>query len=74
MTEKVIGFSPAVDGDFRCFWSLGTVWGEVERRGSETCVRILHGEAEFDRVEVAGTPDRPFPAVLKAGDEVVFRP
>jgi len=73
MTEKVIGFAPAVDGDFRCFWSLGTVWGEVERRGSETRVRILHGEAEFARIEVAGTPSRTFPAVLKAGDEVVFR-
>ncbi len=73
MTRKVIGFAPVVSGDFRCFWSLGKIWGEMVREGGASAVKILHGEAGFDRIEGLGTPDRAFPAVLKAGDVVTFR-
>ena len=47
MVRGMIGFRPVLSGDFRCFWSLGPVWGIYERTGSEQKIRILHGEGEF---------------------------
>lgn len=53
MVRGMIGFRPAVDGDFRCFWSLGSVWGVYERTASVQTVRILHGSAEFSSFRLA---------------------
>lgn len=47
MVRGMIGFRPVLSGDFRCFWSLGTVWGTFERTGQQQTLHILHGEAEF---------------------------
>ncbi len=47
MVRGMIGFAPVLNGDFRCFWSLGKIWGEYERKGTEQIIRILHGNAEF---------------------------
>ena len=47
MTRGMIGFRPVSGGNFRCFWSLGTVWGLYEREGAVQRIRILHGTAEF---------------------------
>lgn len=55
MTEGRIGFHPAVDGDFRSFWSLGMVWGEYERKGAAQEIRILHGGTTLRSLDVAGT-------------------
>ena len=48
-----IGFAPVKPGDFRCFWSLGSAWGEYERIGNEQRIRILHGAAEFREFDLA---------------------
>lgn len=29
--------------DFRCFWSLGSVWGEFIRSGGSDNIKIAHG-------------------------------
>ncbi len=47
MVRGMIGFRPVLSGDFRCFWSLGALWGTYERTETEQKLRILHGEAEF---------------------------
>ena len=47
MVRGMIGFRPVVNGDFRCFWSLGKIWGEYERSGTVQFIRVLHGSAEF---------------------------
>lgn len=47
MVRGMIGFHPRLAGDFRCFWSLGTIWGNYERSGKEQKLSILHGDAEF---------------------------
>ena len=47
MVRGMIGFAPVSEGDFRCFWSLGRVWGEYERRDAKQIIRVLHGTAEF---------------------------
>lgn len=43
MTRGMIGFSPKINGDFRCFWSLGNAWGMFERVGNVSEIRLLHG-------------------------------
>ena len=47
MVRGMIGFHPVLPGDFRCFWSLGTIWGTYERNGAEQKICILHGEGTF---------------------------
>ncbi len=47
MVRGMIGFNPVLKGDFRCFWSLGTVWGEYEKTDGIRKIRILHGSAVF---------------------------
>ena len=54
MVEGWIGFDPmqSSDGRFRCFWSLGTAWGEIEIEpesgascacSTVTCICSLYG-------------------------------
>lgn len=52
MTKKKIGFAPKTDGDFSCFWSLGTVWGNFRRTGKGFEMEILHGGAEFGQFAI----------------------
>ena len=66
MTEGRIGFHPALPGDFRSFWSLGTVWGEFERRGGTSEIRILHGGATLHSLAVDGDTLRLNGGVLPA--------
>ena len=47
MTRRFIGFSPVAAGDFRCFWSLGVIWGVYRRDSGGETIEILHGKAEF---------------------------
>jgi len=38
-----IGFKPLVSGDFRCFWSLGSGWGDYIRQGNTHSVQLQDG-------------------------------
>jgi uncharacterized protein (DUF608 family) len=53
MTAKCIGFAPVVPGDFRCFWSLGQVWGSYCRSENGQKIIIGGGEAELEKFELA---------------------
>jgi non-lysosomal glucosylceramidase len=57
--DGTLRFEPRVAGDFRLFWSAGTAWGELERRGGRLTLRVLGGEAKLSRVSV---DDRIYPA------------
>ena len=78
MTKGSIGFRPIVEGDFRCFWSLGSVWGEYVRSGGTEEIRILSGEAEFREIGVSGTRGTKnheaiaWPCRVQAGDILRF--
>ncbi len=84
MTRGLIGFAPVLPGDFRCFWSLGTVWGVFERRSTGSKLSILGGSATFRAFGIAGQcrtlPGRRAgelyrlerPVTLGAGDDLEF--
>ena len=55
LPSRKIGFSPIVEGDFRCFFSVGGAWGEYERRGSLQTVRILFGSLTLVEPGISGS-------------------
>ena len=44
LPKGYIGFSPVIDGDFKCIFSLGTGWGEFERTEREQKILIKDGK------------------------------
>jgi len=52
MVRGLIGFRPIrmTDGRFRCFWSLGTGWGEVILQPSGAELRVLYGTLDVQRL------------------------
>ncbi|MEX2605870.1 MAG: GH116 family glycosyl-hydrolase [Kiritimatiellia bacterium] len=46
MVRRHIGFHPVqiVGGRFRCFWSLGSAWGEIDIRTDGAVLRVKYGE------------------------------
>lgn len=67
LPSGMIGFAPVTDGDFRCFWSVGSGWGDFLRRGAvdEIAVRSgrltlaslkLRGRGKLLSVEIDGRP------------------
>lgn len=53
MVRGMIGFHPVLSGDFRCFWSLGAVWGTYERSAGGQTIRILYGSGNFSAFRLA---------------------
>ena len=49
-----IGFSPLLDGDFRCFFSLGTGYGVYERKGNKHSISLLGGSLTLSSVTLGG--------------------
>ncbi|MBR0458567.1 MAG: hypothetical protein IJJ26_04980, partial [Victivallales bacterium] len=54
MTRGWLAFAPILPGDFRCFWSLGTIWGEYRREGNKHTLSILHGKATLCAFSIPG--------------------
>ena len=56
--RQEIGFHPAATGarNFRCFWSLGTAWGEIVIRPAGAELRILYGALTLRRLTLNLSP------------------
>lgn len=50
LPKKHIGFSPIIDGDFKCLWSLGTGWGDFIKTEKEWKIVIASGFLELEGV------------------------
>ena len=55
MPGKHIGFAPILPGDFRCFWSIGTGWGDFIRAGNSTRIVIAEGSLELESIHLEGS-------------------
>ena len=55
MVRHWIGFKPVVEGDFRCFWSLGKIWGTYERQDGVQRIHVLHGTTRLAAIGLGGT-------------------
>ncbi len=49
MVNRQIGFNPvhAVNGKFRCFWSLDSAWGDITITPQGAVLQVLHGKLEL---------------------------
>lgn len=52
LPKKHIGFAPIVSGDFKCFWSLGTGWGNYISDSKGYTVEVLCGELELESIRI----------------------
>lgn len=54
LPRKHIGFSPITEGIFRCFWCLGTGWGEFVRIRNKYKITVSDGELELESLSLGG--------------------
>ena len=56
MTEKMLGFTPRKAGMKRCFWSIGTAWGEFCQEKSGCTLFIACGRIELKKLQLPIIP------------------
>ena len=52
MPHKAMGFKPILEGNFKCFFSLSTGWGQLVREEKLACITLLSGALELSSVSV----------------------
>lgn len=52
LPNKTIGFSPIVDGDFKCFFGLGTAWGDLIRKGNTYKIAVKAGSLDLSQITI----------------------
>ena len=69
MPNRHIGFAPVLPGDFRCFWAVGSGWGEVHRTKKTYDITLHGGELTLSSVRLAGCSVQ---KMLADGKEIPF--
>ena len=74
MVRSVIGFDPiaALDGDFRCFWSLDSGWGEIAIDSGRAELRVAYGELLLRALDLPGLKDETIQRVTLADEHLSF--
>jgi len=52
--NRHVGFAPITQGDFKCFWGLGTGWGDFIRKGDTCRITISGGQLTLASVSLPG--------------------
>ena len=75
LVNEYIGFNPRLseNGEFRCFWSLGTGWGTFERSPDKVIIRVKYGELRVRRLRLPFLKDREIKSVSVSGKELEFK-
>lgn len=71
MPNKTIGFSPLLDGDFKCLWSLEHGWGIFEKNASGASVRLEEGSLCIGRLKLGCTDS--VSALRADGKDIAFK-
>lgn len=50
MPKKHIGFSPKIKGDFKCFWSIGSGWGDYIQKAKCSKIVLHYGSLELSSI------------------------
>lgn len=59
MTKGFIGFAPVPkDKEFRCFWSLGTVWGVFSKTEKKETISIKYGELKIKELQLPSLSEK----------------
>ncbi len=68
MSKKMLGFQPRKAGMKRCFWSIGTAWGEFRQDAVSCSLEIAAGKLELDKLRLPVCPHK----VMHNGREIEF--
>ena len=74
-----IGFAPRIPGDFKCFWSVGTGWGDFIKTSTDCKIILAQGTLtlesiyleKLDRVQCLRIDGRPIP-FTKCGSKIYY--
>ena len=74
MVTQSIGFNPVQvqDGQFRCFWSLDSGWGEFEMTDDGCELRVLYGELTLQSLRLPFLTEKQVSAITLGDDSVSF--
>ncbi len=74
MVSQSIGFNPiqGQDGQFRCFWSLDSGWGEFEMTPTGCEVRVLYGDLTLRSFQLPFLADEQIAAVTVAESPIAY--
>ena len=80
LPRNYIGFSPIQSGDFQCFWSLGTGWGNYKQNSISGSVELKDGYLELsslgipkDKIAKKLTVDGKDLAFSQDGNQLTFQ-
>lgn len=51
--NQQIGFAPVLPGDFRCFWAVGSGWGDFQRKEKTCRIQLKGGSIHLASVHLA---------------------
>ncbi len=73
MVRQHIGFHPAQTGAgrFRCFWSLGSAWGDIDIRSGGVALRVHYGELTIRSMAVNIRDNRNSVVVIHNGRRIL---
>jgi len=74
LVNGCIGFNPRLteDGQFRCFWILGSGWGTFETTPDKVAVKVKYGELRVRKIKLPFLKNQRVQAVLINGKPVKF--
>ena len=74
LVRNRIGFNPLVvtDGNFRCFWSLGTGWGTFEMQQNSVTIHVQYGSIKIKTLNLPFLSSREVKEVSVGKSRVKF--
>lgn len=74
MTRAAVSFRPVStqNGTFRCFWSLGSGWGQFHMTSEGCALQVLHGRLPLHRFGLPYADEQPVSGVSLDGMPVAF--
>lgn len=52
MSQKMLGFNPISEGDFKSFWSIEGAWGTFQRQENSIKLTVLYGELDLAQLSL----------------------
>lgn len=74
MVSGAVGFQPAQpdNGEFSCFWSLDSGWGQFQSTQNCSSLSVLYGELRIQHINLPSLAETPVARVTLDGESVPF--
>ncbi len=74
MVNSAIGFQPVQEdnGEFNCFWSLDSGWGQFQTASDHCSLKVLYGALILQHINLPSLADTPVVRTTLDGEPVAF--